>query len=106
MINNEKLNKFIKEECTESEKAVFNSLTLEDIEGIYEYGCSFYAPKEFTYYYQTYKFFDEHSSDILDMLENLKSDGIDLNLIPFNKNDLTWLYIEEVISKFMFYNND
>lgn len=106
MIDNEKLNKFIKEECTESEKTVFNRLTLEDIEGIYEYGCSSYAPSEFIYYYQTHKFFDEHSSDILDMLEDLKSNGIDLNYIPFNKNDLTWLYIEEVISKFMFYNND
>lgn len=31
MLNNEKLNKFIEEECTDSEKAVFDKLTLDDV---------------------------------------------------------------------------
>lgn len=104
MLNNEKLNKFIEEECTDSEKAIFDKLTLDDIEGIYEYGCCYYAPSEFTYYYQTHKFFDEHSSDILDMIEDLKDEGIDLNNISFDKNNLTWLFVEETVSRFMLYD--
>lgn len=38
------------------------------------------------------------------MIEDLKDKGIDLNYIPFDKNNLTWLFVEETVSKFVLYD--
>ena len=38
------------------------------------------------------------------MVEDLKDEGIDLNHITFDKNNLTWLFVEETVSRFMVYD--
>ena len=105
----EKILNIYMEECSEIEKEILNSLSEDEIKNIYEYGCCFSAPAAFTYYWQTNAFFDKHSSECLEILQQAVNDCyIDPRNFSFTKNEITWLCVETIVNDFMCYyeNNE
>ena len=97
------LNDYLKE-CGEMEKEIFNSLSEDEIKCIYEYGCSSAAPCSYIYYYQTNNFFDRHSEECLEILQQAINDQmIDIQNFNFRRNDIVWLVVELSVSNFMCY---
>ena len=97
------------EECSEMEMEILNSLSCEEIENIYHYGCCSSAPASFIYYYQTNTFFDKHSEECLEILKLAINDCyIDPQKFEFTKNEITWLVVEIAVSDFICYyeNNE
>ena len=100
----EKILNIYMEECSEMENEIFNSLSCEEIENIYRYGCCSSAPSSYIYYYQTNAFFDRHSDKCLEILEKAINDCmIDPQNFDFTRNNITWLVVELKISDFMCY---
>ena len=101
---NKILNIYMEEECSEIENEIFNSLSEEEIENIYHYGCCSSAPASFIYYYQTNDFFDKYSEECLSILQQSINDCyIDPQKFEFTRNNITWLCIEITVSDFMCY---
>lgn len=100
---NKILNDYLKE-CGIMENEILNSLSEDEIKNIYEYGCCFSAPCSYIYYYQTNAFFDKHSSECLEILQQTINDHmIDPNNFSFTKNEITWLVVEITVSNFICY---
>lgn len=99
----ELLNGYVNGLESEAKKAVFETLSLEDIETVFEHGCSV-GVGGFTYYHETESFFDEYTEEILEFLEYMKQEhGTDIfKYINFTKNDLTWLFVEETVKTFIY----
>ena len=89
-------------EC-EAKKAVFEILSLEDIETVFDYGCSA-GVSGFTYYHETEEFFDTYSNEIFEMLNELKNEyGAEMfTNFEFDKNSLTWLFVEETVREMIY----
>ena len=74
-----------------------NEEILEYVAQIINYGCvSGIVPALMTYK-DTDEFFDNHSDEILELLDNDKEEGIlDMNEVEFNKNWLSWYAFERI----------
>lgn len=74
-----------------------NEEILEHVAQIVNYGCvSGIVPALITYK-DTDEFFNNHSDEILELLDNDKEEGIlDVNEIEFNKNWLSWYAFERI----------
>lgn len=73
--------------------------TLSELENVYNYGCVC-GIGGFTYYHETEEFFDSHSSDILESVEKYSNESnSDLYSIEFNKNGLTWFFVNKTVEK-------
>ena len=74
-----------------------NEEILEHVAQIINYGCvSGIVPTLITYK-DTDEFFNNHSDEILELLDNDKEEGIlDINEIEFNKNWLSWYAFERI----------
>lgn len=66
---------------------------------LFRSGCSSGIISELIYYVDTYKFFDDHYSDIMDLVEENKENGLDLNEFTDLKNSLAWFAYEETARK-------
>lgn len=102
----EQLNGYVKGLECQAKKAVFETLDFEDVAYVFNYGCSG-GVGGFTWYSETEEFFDKYATEILEMIEKLKSEcGADfLRNVEFTKNNLTWLFVEETVCQ-MVYNLD
>ena len=89
-------------EC-EAKKAVFEILDINEIETVFEYGCSA-GVGGFTYYHETHSFFDTYANEIFEMMNELKNEyGAEMfTNFDFNKNDLTWLFVEETVREMIY----
>ena len=74
-----------------------NKEILEHVAQIINYGCvSGIVPTLMTYK-DTDEFFNNHSDEILELLDNDKEEGIlDMNEVEFNKNWLSWYAFERI----------
>ena len=74
-----------------------NEEILEYVAQIINYGCvSGIVPALMTYK-DTDEFFNNHSDEILELLDNDKEEGIlDMNEVEFNKNWLSWYAFERI----------
>ena len=74
-----------------------NEEILEYVAQIINYGCvSGMVPTLMTYK-DTDEFFNNHSDEILELLDNDKEEGIlDMNEVEFNKNWLSWYAFERI----------
>ena len=74
-----------------------NEEILEHVAQIVNYGCvSGIVPALMTYK-DTDEFFNNHSDEILELLDNDKEEGIlDPNEVEFNKNWLSWYAFERI----------
>ena len=98
------LNIYLKEECDEMKMEILNSLSSEEIENIFHYGCCSSAPASFTYYYQTNAFFDKYAEDCLEILQQSINDCyIDPQNFDFTRNNIVWLVVEMSVSDFICY---
>lgn len=89
-------------EC-EAKKAVFEILSLEDIETVFEYGCQFGAVSGFIYYHQTEEFFDKYANEVLGCLQNYVEEwGCVPTGMEIDKNNLTWLFVEETVKEMVY----
>ena len=70
---------------------------LEYVAQIINYGCVSGIVTSLITYKDTDEFFDNHSNEILELLDNDKEEGIlDINEIEFNKNWLSWYAFERI----------
>lgn len=89
-------------EC-EAKKAVFEKLDINDIEVVFNYGCSA-GVSGFTYYHETEGFFNTYSDEILELVNELKNEyGAEMFAnFEFDKNSLTWLFVEETVREMIY----
>lgn len=89
-------------EC-EAKKAVFEILDINEIEDVFNYGCSA-GVSGFTYYHETEKFFDTYANEILELVNELKNEyGAEMfTNFEFDKNNLTWLFVEETVREMVY----
>ena len=97
------LNGYVNGLESEAKKAVFEILSLEDIETVFEYGCSA-GVGGFVYYHQTEEFFDTYANEILELVNELKNEyGAEMfTNFEFDKNSLTWLFVEETVREMIY----
>ena len=66
-------------------------------------GCSSGIVPDMIYYYDTESFFDTHSEEIFDLLNESIVEGLtDANNINFSKNNLAWWAYEVITSQVLF----
>ena len=74
-----------------------NEEILEYVAQIINYGCVSGIVTSLITYKDTDEFFNNHSNEILELLDNDKEEGIlDINEIEFNKNWLSWYAFERI----------
>ncbi len=102
MLNEKMLNAYIKENGNDVIGEVLTSLSLDEIQDVYNYGCSSGSASSYIYYHQTEAFFNRYSTECLENIERMKDEYcMDLNEFEFTKNNLCWLMIEAVVSDFI-----
>ena len=74
-----------------------NEEVIGTVEDITTYGCVSGTVPALTYYSQTEAFFDRHSEEIFELIENMAEEGIiDKKQIELSKNNLAWTAFELV----------
>ena len=74
-----------------------NNEILEVVEGIVAYGCRTGIVSALITYSDTEKFFDRHSNEIFELIEDMKQEGlIDMNNFELSKNNLSWFAFETI----------
>ena len=74
-----------------------NEEILEHVAQIINYGCESGIVPALMTYKDTDEFFNNHSDEILELLDNDKEEGIlDMNEVEFNKNWLSWYAFERI----------
>ena len=94
--NNEGLRKEVAEIIVNmlSENAT-NEEVMGTVENITTYGCVSGTVPALTYYSQTEAFFDRHSEEIFELIEDMAEEGIiDKKQIELSKNNLAWTAFE------------
>ena len=72
-----------------------NEEVIGTVEDITTYGCASGTVPALTYYSQTEAFFDRHSEEIFELIENMAEEGvIDKNRLELSKNNLAWTAFE------------
>ena len=67
------------------------------VEEIVTYGCQSGIVSALITYDDTAKFFDNHSDEIFELVEDMKQEGIiDMNSFELSKNNLAWLAFEAI----------
>ena len=66
-------------------------------------GCSSGIVPDMIYFYDTDRFFDNHTEEIFDLLNESIAEGLtDANNINFSKNNLAWWAYEVITSQVLF----
>ena len=72
-----------------------NEEVIGTVEDITTYGCVSGTVPALTYYSQTEAFFDRHSEEIFELIEDMAEEGIiDKKQIELSKNNLAWTAFE------------
>ena len=67
---------------------------------ILTYGCVSGAVSTLITYSDTEKFFDRHSNEIFELVEDMKQEGlIDMNNFELSKNNLAWFAFETIVQE-------
>ena len=109
------LNSMLENSESELKKAVLESLidkaeeceTNEEIitmvNNILTYGCASGIVSDMIYYNDTESFFDTHSEEIFDLLnESIAEELTDANNMDFSKNNLSWWAYEVITSQILY----
>ena len=85
------------EECESNEEII------SMINGIVTNGCISGIVSDMIYTYDTESFFDTHSGEIFDLLNESIAEGLtDANNIEFSKNNLAWWAYEVITSQILY----
>ena len=102
MLIEKMLNAYIKENGNDVIEEVLTTLSLDEIQDVYNYGCSNGSASSYIYYHQTEAFFNKYSTECLENIKRMKDEYcMDLNEFEFTKNNLCWLMVETIVSDFM-----
>ena len=102
MLNEKMLNAYIKENGNDVIEEVLTILSLDEIQDVYNYGCSNGSASSYIYYHQTEAFFNKYSTECLENIKRMKDEYcMDLNEFEFTENNLCWLMVETIVSDFM-----
>ena len=72
-----------------------NEEVMGTVEDITTYGCVSGTVPALVYYSDTEVFFDRHSEEIFELIENMSEEGvIDKNRLELSKNNLAWTAFE------------
>ena len=72
-----------------------NEEVIGTVEDITTYGCVSGTVPALTYYSDTEAFFDRHSEEIFELIEDMSEEGvIDKNRLELSKNNLAWTAFE------------
>lgn len=72
-----------------------NEEVIGTVEDITTYGCTSGTVPALTYYSDTEAFFDRHSEEIFELIEDMSEEGvIDKNRLELSKNNLAWTAFE------------
>ena len=72
-----------------------NEEVMGTVENITTYGCVSGTVPALTYYSDTEAFFDRHSEEIFELIEDMAEEGIiDKNRLELSKNNLAWTAFE------------
>ena len=72
-----------------------NNEVLELVKEIVTYGCQSGIVSALITYSDTEKFFDNHSNEIFELIEDMRQEGIiDMNNFELSKNNLAWFAFE------------
>ena len=72
-----------------------NEEVMGTVEDITTYGCVSGTVPALTYYSQTEAFFDRHSEEIFELIEDMAEEGIiDKKQLELSKNNLAWTAFE------------
>lgn len=89
------------EESSCGEVEVLQTLDVNDIEMVYNHGCSV-GVTGFIYYSETEEFFNRHQSEVFDEFNQFIDElGYDCVNFEINANNLTWLFVEQVVYRFI-----
>ena len=70
---------------------------LELVKEMVTYGCQSGIVASLVYYKDTEAFFDKHSNEIFELVEDTKQEGIiDMNNFELSKNNLAWFAFETI----------
>ena len=70
---------------------------LSTVEEIVTYGCQSGIVSALITYSDTEKFFDNHSNEIFELIEDMRQEGImDMNNFELSKNNLAWFAFETI----------
>ena len=74
-----------------------NEEILSTVEEIVTYGCQSGVVSALITYSDTELFFDKHSNEIFELVEDAKQEGIiDMNSFELSKNNLAWFAFETI----------
>ena len=74
-----------------------NEEILSTVEEIVTHGCQSGIVSALITYSDTEKFFDNHSNEIFELVEDMKQEGlIDMNNFELSKNNLAWFAFEVI----------
>ena len=74
-----------------------NEEILSTVEEIVTYGCQSGIVSALITYGDTEKFFDNHSNEIFELIEDMRQEGIiDMNSFELSKNNLAWFAFETI----------
>lgn len=101
------LNNYLKEECGIIEEEILISLSEDEIEYFYDYGCCLVRAVNFSYVDKLHAFFNKHQEKCLEILQQAINDCyIDPQKFEFSRNSIVYLVVEVTVKNFIKYLED
>ena len=93
----------LKSLINKAEECVSNEEIISMVNDVITKGCSSGIVLDMMFYRATERFFDTHSEEIFDLLNESIAEGLtDANNINFSKNNLAWWAYETITSQVLF----
>ena len=95
-LTNEMLQNYMEALESEAKKEVLETLGVDDIKMVFNYGCGV-GVSGFIYYYETEAFFKKYTDEVLECFQDLTNEFGEVPLSEITQNNLTWLFVEETV---------
>ena len=95
-LTNEMLQNYKEALESEAKKEVLETLGVDDIKMVFNYGCGV-GVSGFIYYYETEAFFKKYTDEVLECFQDLTKEFGEIPLYEITQNNLTWLFVEETV---------
>lgn len=96
------LKKSVLESLIDKAEGLENEEIISMINDIVSYGCASGIVSDMMFYRDTESFFNTHSEEIFDLMNEKRDEGWDLNNIEFSKNNLAWWAYEVITSQILY----
>ena len=100
-LTNEMLQNYMEALESEAKKEVLETLGVDDIKIVFNYGCSV-GVGGFIYYYETEAFFKKYTDEVLECFQDLINEFGEVPQSEITQNNLTWLFVEETVREMVY----